>query len=216
MHVTVIAKSPVPGRVKTRLCPPCTIQQAAEVAAAALADTLDAIDEAVATMPVRRVLLLDGAPPAWVPKGYEIVEQSEGGLGERLANGFDVLGPGVILGMDTPHAVPAVIDAVQAVARGIDALGLAIDGGYWVIGLAGVDPAVFGGIEMSTPRTGIDQLQRLHELGRPVTMLPVARDIDTFADVVAVAHSDLGGRVVEVSRRLLSTVSDAADSTPTC
>jgi len=81
MHVTVIAKSPVPGRVKTRLCPPCTIQQAADVAAAALADTLDAIDEAVATMPVRRVLLLDGAPPAWVPKGYEIVEQSEGGLG---------------------------------------------------------------------------------------------------------------------------------------
>ena len=49
VHVTIIAKAPVAGRVKTRLCPPCSPQQAADVAAAALADTFDAVD-AVGTL----------------------------------------------------------------------------------------------------------------------------------------------------------------------
>ena len=64
------AKAPVPGRVKTRLCPPCTPEQAAAVAAAALADTLDAVTPPDAA---RRTLVLDGAYPA--PAGWRTVAQ---------------------------------------------------------------------------------------------------------------------------------------------
>jgi glycosyltransferase A (GT-A) superfamily protein (DUF2064 family) len=98
MHLTIIAKTPEPGRVKTRLCPPCTAKQAAEIAAAALADTVDAIDATVGVSPwvglVRRVLLLDGRADEWIPDGYDVVTQRGDGLAERLANGFADLGPG--------------------------------------------------------------------------------------------------------------------------
>ena len=68
----VIAKQPVPGRVKTRLVPPCTYEQAAALAEAALADTL----RTAATVPARRrVLVLDGEPGPWLPPGYDIVPQ---------------------------------------------------------------------------------------------------------------------------------------------
>lgn len=73
MHLTIIAKTPEPGRVKTRLCPSCTAKQAAEIAAAALADTVDAIDATVGVSPwvglVRRVLLLDGRRTSGYPTG---------------------------------------------------------------------------------------------------------------------------------------------------
>ena len=64
-QLLVLAKTPVPGRVKTRLCPPCTPEQAARVAAAALADTLAAVAR---TPAVRRCLVVEGdhpAPPGW-------------------------------------------------------------------------------------------------------------------------------------------------------
>src|SRR4051812_33423993 len=134
MHVTIIAKLPAPGRVKTRLCPPCTHVQAAALAMALLRDTIDAVDALVDAQPVRKVLLLDGGRPGWAPDDYDVERQSDGGLGERLANGFAALGPGVIVGMETPHAVSTLQPAVDAVARGCDALAPASDGGYWAIG----------------------------------------------------------------------------------
>ncbi|HEX3955641.1 MAG TPA: glycosyltransferase, partial [Trebonia sp.] len=68
----VIAKQPVPGRVKTRLVPPCTHEQAAALAEAALADTLHTL----LTVPARRrLLVLDGRPGPWLPPGFDIVPQ---------------------------------------------------------------------------------------------------------------------------------------------
>ena len=74
-HVLVMAKSPVPGRVKTRLCPPCTPAEAAALAEAALADTLEAVAACGAG---RRILALDGAPGPWLPAGFEVVAQCQG------------------------------------------------------------------------------------------------------------------------------------------
>ncbi|MFC9290815.1 glycosyltransferase, partial [Streptomyces sp. NPDC057052] len=62
----VIAKEPLPGRVKTRLTPPFAPWEAAALAEAALADTLAAVAAAPA---VRRRLVLDGAPGPWLPPG---------------------------------------------------------------------------------------------------------------------------------------------------
>lgn len=207
MHLTIIAKAPEPGQVKTRLCPPCTARQAAEIAAAALADTLDAVDSTVAavlaTGCVRRVVLLDGPRGSWIPDGYDVITQRGDGLAERLANGFDDLGPGVVVGMDTPAAGRWLADALAAVAAGSDVIGLASDGGYWVIGLARTDPRVFAGIPMSGSHSGLAQLRRLHELGRPVRMLPMARDLDDEADLRALARSDDPGRLADTARSIV-------------
>ncbi|MER6570827.1 DUF2064 domain-containing protein, partial [Streptomyces sp. NPDC001093] len=128
----VIAKEPLPGRVKTRLTPPFTPQQAARLAEAALADTLHAVAAAPAT---RRVLVLDGAPGDWLPVGFEVLPQCAGGLDERLADAFaHCSGPALLIGMDTPQVTPELLTVDFA---GCDAvLGPAEDGGFWALGLA--------------------------------------------------------------------------------
>lgn len=184
----VMAKSPVPGKVKTRLCPPCTPAQAAELAAAALADTLAAV---AATPAAARVLVLDGRPGPWIPAGFVIVPQLGHGLDARLANAFAaVTGPAVLVGMDTPqitpHLLAEVVDTLHA--PGVDAvLGAASDGGWWTIGLHDADARAFLGVPMSTEHTGRSQRRRLEELRLRVRDVPQLRDVDTYDDALAVA-----------------------------
>jgi uncharacterized protein len=184
--VLVIAKAPLPGRVKTRLCPPCTPAQAARLARAALQDTLAACDAAGAA---RRVLALDGAPGGWLPRGWEVVAQRGAGLAERLGNAFaDVGAPALLVGMDTPQLrAPQVSAGLAALERADAVLGPATDGGYWAIGLRDPDRAVFAGVPMSEPRTGAVQRARLAGLGLRTAELPALRDVDDIADARAVA-----------------------------
>jgi rSAM/selenodomain-associated transferase 1 len=184
--IVVIAKSPAPGRVKTRLTPPCSPEQAARLAGAALADTLAAA--ARARRATRRVLVLDGAPVR-APRGFDVVPQRGDGLAARLAAAFeDVGGPAFLVGMDTPQVTPQLLDAALAALDGADAaIGAALDGGYWGIGLRRPDPAAFNGVPMSAPATGLAQWVRLTELGLRTALLPPLRDVDTIADARAVA-----------------------------
>ncbi|MDA3039712.1 MAG: DUF2064 domain-containing protein [Actinomycetota bacterium] len=215
VHVTVIAKQPLPGLVKTRLCPPCTPAEASATAAAALADTLDGIDRlaALTTSEIARVLLFEGDATDWERPGWRVVPQRGDGLGDRLANGFEDLGRGLIVGMETPHVVGSLGAALEAIDAGRDAIGLATDGGYWVIGLGAVDRRVFDGVPMSRSHTGLTQLRQLHSLGRSVTLLPAARDLDTFDDLVDAARRPnsspnlravAGRTIAEVWRRALA------------
>ena len=180
--VIVIAKAPVPGRVKTRLTPPCTPDQAAALAEAALSDTLTAVARSSAT---RRVVALDGDAGDWMPEGFEVIAQRGEGLAERLAAAFaSTGGPAFLVGMDTPQITPGLIDAGLAEPC---SLGLAVDGGYWAIGLPAPDDRVFARLPMSTERTGARQRARLHELGYAPVLLPELTDVDTIADAHAVA-----------------------------
>ena len=109
----VIAKAPAPGRVKTRLTPPCTPQEAAALAAAALDDTLAAA--AKAQLPARRVLVLEGEPGSWIPDAFEVIPQRGDGLGERLAAAFaDADGPAFLVGMDTPQVTTSMLAEMGA------------------------------------------------------------------------------------------------------
>jgi hypothetical protein len=182
----VIAKAPVPGRSKTRLCPPCSFEEAVALAEASLRDTLDAV---LATPVPHRVLVLDGAPGPWLPDGFDVIPQRGNGLGERLAGAFEDCGePAFLVGMDTPQVTPALLSqGLAAVERGETAFGAAPDGGYWAIGLPRPDRRVFHGIPMSRPDTGTRQRERLVELGLNICDLPPLRDVDTFADARAVA-----------------------------
>ncbi|HEV7808352.1 MAG TPA: TIGR04282 family arsenosugar biosynthesis glycosyltransferase [Solirubrobacteraceae bacterium] len=185
--LVVIAKAPVPGRSKTRLCPPCTPHEAAALAEAALRDTLAAL--LTAPVGARRVLVLDGEPDAWLPAGIEVIAQRGDGLGERLAAAFeDVGGPAFLVGMDTPQLTPRLlVDGLRALAHAPSVLGMARDGGYWGVGLRAADAAVFAGVPMSIGRTGAVQLARLRALGLAPASLPVLRDVDVVADARAVA-----------------------------
>jgi rSAM/selenodomain-associated transferase 1 len=190
VQLLLLAKTPVPGRVKTRLCPPCTPEQAAGVAAAMLADTVDALTAAPAA---RRTLVVDGdlaAPPGWHRQPQRGAE-----LGERLAAAYaDTALPGVatlLVGMDTPQLRLGHLVTACAALAGADAvLGPAEDGGWWALGLR--DPAVaraLAGVPMSTSDTAAATVAALSGLGATVdtTSLPALRDVDTAADAWAVA-----------------------------
>jgi rSAM/selenodomain-associated transferase 1 len=183
----VIAKEPVPGRVKTRLTPPCTPQQAAALAAAALRDTLDSA--AASRLARRLVLVLDGRAPAWIPSGVEVIAQRGDGLAARLASAFADAGePAFLVGMDTPQLTPVLLDAgIAALDRADAVFGPAADGGYWGIGLRRADDTVFRGVPMSEPDTGAEQRRRLAELFLRTAQLPLLRDVDTITDAHAVA-----------------------------
>lgn len=190
----VIAKQPVPGRVKTRLTPPLTPGEAADVAAAALSDTLDRV---AAVRADERILFFDGDPADWLPVGWRHETQPDGGLDERIAAAFAAAGrgPAVLVGMDTPQLRPDQLGAWNPSTH--DAcLALAADGGYWALGLA--DPALAAdallGIPMSTAHTGAAQLERLRELGLRVALLDTLTDVDTVAAAVEVARLVPGSR----------------------
>jgi uncharacterized protein len=202
--VIVLAKAPVPGRVKTRLCPPCDPEDAARLAEAALVDTLTAV---AATPCRRRVLALDGAPGPWLPAGFEVIPQRGDGLDERLAHAFTDAGGGALLvGMDTPQLTRALLTASlrSLGALHVDAvLGPAADGGWWCIGLHAPEPEVFRGVPMSTSHTGAAQRARLRRLGLRTATLPILRDVDDFDDAVAVARAAPDTRFATTLRPML-------------
>jgi glycosyltransferase A (GT-A) superfamily protein (DUF2064 family) len=201
----VIAKAPVPGRVKTRLTPPFLPEEAARLAEAALSDTLAAV---LAAPVERRVLVLEGAPGPWLPPGLDVVPQSDGGLDERIAAAFALCsGPAVLIGMDTPQVTdPALLAPALApdAWRGCDAwFGPAVDGGFWALGLAAPDPALLLGVPMSVPRTGAVQRGRLVAAGLTVRNLPLVRDVDTARDAALVAAEAPDSRFAAALSRLV-------------
>jgi glycosyltransferase A (GT-A) superfamily protein (DUF2064 family) len=205
----VIAKQPIPGRVKTRLVPPCTYEQAAALAEAALADTLHAVLMAPAA---RRVLVLDGEPGPWLPAGFDVVPQCGGPLDERLAAAFAATsGPALLIGMDTPQVAPGLLTVDWGSADAV--FGPAADGGFWAIGLRSPDPALLRGVPMSTSRTGAVQRARLLSAGLRVAELPQLRDVDTAADALAVAREAPGSRFAAQARELSGVLGAAVGGT---
>ena len=204
-QVLVIAKEPIPGRVKTRLTPPFTPADAAALATAALADTLAAVS---ATPVAQAVLALDGAPGDWLPPGFRVFPQRGGGLDERLAAAFadahaTLPAPMVLVGMDTPQVTPGLLaDAAVALASGeADAVfGPAADGGFWLLGLCRPDRSLLAGVPMSRADTGRQQLDRLTSAGLRVAMLPELTDVDTFREAELVAGAIPGSRFAAAFR----------------
>ncbi|UKA60695.1 TIGR04282 family arsenosugar biosynthesis glycosyltransferase [Arthrobacter sp. FW306-2-2C-D06B] len=209
LTVAVIAKQCVPGRVKTRLTPPLIPEQAAALAQTSLSQTL----ETVRSLPAaRRLLVFEGTPQPGDAAGFEVFAQGAGSLDERLAAICALAdGPLLILGMDTPQLcrdqlAPLLADwATPAPAPHRGAwFGSASDGGFWALGLHRPDGGLLRGVEMSTPQTGAQQLDRLARAGVDVGLLPVLTDVDYFADALAAAQQCIGtpfARAVERLRR---------------
>ncbi|SCL32422.1 hypothetical protein GA0070624_4472 [Micromonospora rhizosphaerae] len=204
----VVAKAPAPGQVKTRLCPPATADQAAEIAAAALLDTLDAV---AATPGVTPVLAVGGdlgraarrADLLRALRGWPILDQRGATFADRLvAAHADVAdrfpgSPVLQIGMDTPQLRAPMLDrAVRRLAgTGLAVLGPAADGGWWALGLRDPRQAeALLGVPMSRGDTGLRTRRALRASGLRVASLPMLSDVDTMADAVAVAAIAPHGR----------------------
>lgn len=175
----IIAKETLPGRVKTRLHPPLSLEAAAELAAASVADTL----ASVAALPAsRRILLFDGVTPPAGAEQYDVVHQVTGGLDERIAAIFDsVSGRTVLIGMDTPQIGAEHLAPVFEQNPGVDAwFGPANDGGFWALGMEEPRGDLVRGVPMSCDDTGAIQLARLHGAGLTVGQLAPLTDVDTI------------------------------------
>lgn len=214
----VVAKAPVPGFAKTRLCPPATLEQAAAIAAAALLDTLDA---ALATG-LRTVVALTGTLAQAVHAQQlaealsrcTTIQQRGDGLARRLAHAHAdtaALQPGnavLQIGSDTPQLTAATL-AEAAAALHSDGhgavLGPATDGGWWALGLR--DPAhaaVLHDVPMSTSDTGRRTAAALSAARLRVGLLAELSDVDTMADAERVRgqapHGRFAAAVARVSR----------------
>jgi len=205
--ILVLAKEPAPGRAKTRLTPPCTPEQAATIAEAALTQTLESV---LAVRDVRRVLVLDGEVGPWLPEGFDVLPQRRGDLADRLRGAFaSSTGPTVLVGMDTPQITAARLRATvdALLTPDVDAvLGLTLDGGWWTIGVRNPHQDLFAGIPTSTDSTGRRQWERLHALGLRSEQVPAAVDVDDFSAARLVADlvpgSRFAGAVDEVTASL--------------
>ena len=201
VQFVVIAKEPVPGRVKTRLCPPCSMDEAAAIAEASLHATLVAVQVASQAGATRPVLALEGRPGPWMPDGFDVVAQSDGGLDQRLTAAFahcfaaDPARPVVLIGMDTPQVTPRRLHTAAAALGTHDAvLGPAPDGGYWLIGLGHLAPGAITGVPMSADDTFDRQLGRLRARGYRVALTESLVDVDDIADARHVAGLLPGSR----------------------
>jgi glycosyltransferase A (GT-A) superfamily protein (DUF2064 family) len=212
--VLVVAKAPVPGQAKTRLAASVGDTAAADIAAAALLDTLDA----VAAAPVAaRVVALTGELSA-ASSGAEItagladfivVPQRGADFAERLANAhIDAAAasgglPVLQIGMDTPQVTDELIgDCARELLAADAVLGLARDGGWWLLGVTeGAMADCLRTIPMSRSDTGAVTLAALENTGNHVSLVPTLADVDTIGDVDEVRRVCApGSRFVRATR----------------
>lgn len=194
--VLVVAKAPEPGRAKTRLAAAVGDRVAADIAAAALLDTLDAVAAApVASRVVALTGDLDAATGAAEIRrrleAFTVIPQRGDGFAHRLANAHadsDYGHPVLQIGMDTPQVGAELL--TECAGRLLDApavLGLAHDGGWWVLGVG--EPAMaecLRGVPMSRPDTGELTLKALRDNGIGVTEVQRLADVDVLDDIAAV------------------------------
>jgi rSAM/selenodomain-associated transferase 1 len=188
--IVLFVKAPVPGRVKTRLCPPLSHEQAAtlyrafarDAVAAARGCGVAALSVAYAPHPSMPDLSWLDDAPAWF-------KQARGALGKRLSAAFDrAFRAGaskvVIIGSDCPELEPRLLrEAFARLGDSQAVLGPARDGGYYLIGLTSPEPSLFVGIEWSGPDVLAGTVGRLRARGMRFKLLAPRADIDTPADL---------------------------------
>jgi len=184
--VALFAKRPIPGRVKTRLVPPLSHEDAARVARASLEDTARLIATQV---PAPWTLFLDGEPDRATRQlaqetNLRIALQEGPELGARLKAAFQTLRAGgarrvLAIGSDSPTLDPERIrEAFESLALCDLALGPTEDGGYYLIGASGQHESIFDGIPWGSAATAATTLERAREGALGVRLLAPWYDLD--------------------------------------
>ena len=202
--LAVMAKAPRPGKVKTRLSPPLTLDQTAALNVCFLRDTTSNLATipgsagVISYTPAGDEALFDGL----LPETFGLVLQRGDGFGERLhAAAQDILAIGYsavcLIDSDSP-TVPAAAyqQAVDALARSGDrvVLGPSHDGGYYLVGLKQAHRAPFDRITWSTGVVLAETLERCSEAGLEVVLLPTWYDVDDAATLAILQDELLHGQ----------------------
>jgi uncharacterized protein len=192
--LAVMSKAPRPGKVKTRLSPPLTPEQASALNICFLRDTTENIDQVtqasnsaglVAYTPVGDEVAFESL----LPESFQLLPQRGDGFGERLLYASEDLfacgfGSVCLIDSDSPTMPqPALLDAVAKLAQPGDrvVLGGSDDGGYYLIGVKQVHAELFARIDWSTERVLRQTMERAREINLAVEFLPTWYDVDDSA-----------------------------------
>ena len=220
--LAVMTKVPRPGYVKTRLIPPLTPDEAAQLNICFLRDTAAAIAKSCGTT-ARGVGVYTpvGAEAAYIdilPSDFDLLPQRGQGFGERLAFAAEDLfrcgfGAVCLIDSDSPTVPPnSFANAVELLSKLDDriVLGPSDDGGYYLIGLKQNHRQVFERIDWSTERVLDQTKQRAHELDLDVSLLPVGYDVDDGVTLRRLCDELLSGKserdVAPSTRKFLASL----------
>jgi hypothetical protein len=201
-----MAKASVAGTVKTRLVPPLTYEEAAELNTCCLADVAANVMAAARQVPIQGFAAYhpSGSEPFFdelLPDGFGLLPPREPTIGRSLFHAaYDLFagayGSVCLLNADSPTLPNEIL--VEAVRRLQEAgdrvvLGPAADGGYYLIGLKQFHPRLFEEIDWSTERVFRQTLARAAEIGVTVATLPEWYDVDDMATLAMLAR-EIGPR----------------------
>ncbi len=197
--LVVFAKAPIPGQVKTRLCPPLTPDEAATLHGSFVLDTLERTRTAAVKLKLPFDRYLACAPSSTLVffqimeerQSVKLIDQVGDDLGARMRQTFDTLFARgyrqvLIVGTDVPSLpLDHYRDALALLGSHDLVLGPALDGGYYLIGLTRPAPDLFSGIPWSTDEVLALTQKTAATRGLRTALLPVWRDVDTIEDVEA-------------------------------
>ena len=201
--LVIFAKAPIPGQVKTRLCPPLTADEAATLHGSFVLDTLERTKAAVGKLklPFDRYLACSPSTTAVFFKimeerqGVKLIDQVGENLGARMKHAFETMFARgyqhvLIVGTDVPSLPLEHYQQALALLDTHDLiLGPALDGGYYLIGLNKPMPALFENIPWSTDRVLSLTREKADGLGMRTALLSPWRDIDTIDDLKALIEA---------------------------
>ena len=205
--LAVMAKAPRPGKVKTRLAPPLTLEQSAALNTCFLRDTTANIAGVAAQGSATGIICYtpigdEEAFDGLLPNGFALIAQRGDGFGERLhCAATDILACGFaavcLIDSDSPTLPQTALEAaVEALLQPGDrvVLGGSDDGGYYLIGLKAAHPQPFERITWSTGVVLAETRERVTEAGLTLVELPTWYDVDDGATLRVLAAELLDGQ----------------------
>lgn len=217
--LVIFAKAPVPGQVKTRLCPALTEDEAATLHGSFVLDTLERTKAAVGTFKLKFDRFLACAPSSAhvffrimeARHGVTLLDQEGDDLGARMRHSFDQLFARgyqhiCLMGTDVPSLpLTHYRDAFASLARHDLVLGPAQDGGYYLIGMTRPHPALFETIPWSTDQVLALTQQQAAAEGLKTALLPPWNDIDTLEDLQGSIDDCMADKKRPKNERVYST-----------
>ncbi len=203
--VAIMCKTPIVGECKTRLSPPLSAKECAQLSACFIRDLAQTIDTLVSDGGVTGYAVYtprgsEDALRPLLPRHFRLVQQGDGNLGARLLKGTaDLLAAGhtgaILVNSDSPTLPASILRAAVGAVRGGGnvVLGPALDGGYTLIGLSQPQAHLFTDIPWSTPEVYRLTLQRAKEIALPAVNVPPWYDIDDV-ESLHLLQAELAGR----------------------
>ena len=188
----IFSKAPIPGQVKTRLCPPLTMDEAATLHGSIVMDilerskTIQDVDPILACAPSKHhpfFHAMEGRYPIslWDQIGENLGRRMDQALQAALTMGYV---SAILVGTDLPTLSLSILQqAYQELIHCDVVLGPTLDGGYYLIGLNQPTPDLFIDIPWSTKNVLNLTQQKARALGLSVALLPQQRDLDTVDDL---------------------------------